>query len=433
MLSYKLYRFMDFFMVIYKYFLFYRVMSDFSDKKESYKNHKFIKILIFIIGFCLIVMNLELGIRTLVYITSSIIMYQVFYKVKFFNNVIISLIYWFGIVTIEHLSVVLFLRDNNLDILYTITNSRAIGIYFTKIILMGIEVKIIKYFKNYLNFSGNGFLLILLYIFSTICTIGALFFMNISINIPEVLNRGLSMIFILLLTTSTISLVFGIIELYKERKDKLRNKIIAQKMISNIKNYESIREIINIERHIYHDLKNHLICIKNLGKKEDIVKYIDNLYNEITDFQKIYDVGNEVADIILSEKSYLCHKNNIDFNVFADLSKLDFIEDIDLCAIFSNALDNAFEACSNINDENIKKRITLKVTYINKLCIVKFTNTKQNKIKKENNLIKSTKKDKIINGVGISSITSIARKYNGDIAINYSDYEFKLKIIIPLK
>ncbi|HFG9699436.1 TPA: GHKL domain-containing protein, partial [Clostridioides difficile] len=95
-------------------------------------------------------------------------------------------------------------------------------------------------------------------------------------------------------------------------------------------------------------------------------------------------------------------------------------------------LDNAIEACMDINNE-IEKRIEVKATYINKFAIIKFINTKVNDIKLIDKRIQTSKDDDKIHGIGLASIKYIVNKYGGETIVNYSDNEFILKIMIPIK
>ncbi|HBG0085684.1 TPA: GHKL domain-containing protein, partial [Clostridioides difficile] len=125
-------------------------------------------------------------------------------------------------------------------------------------------------------------------------------------------------------------------------------------------------------RQVYHDMNNHMKNIKSLkNSSEDVNKYINSIEDEVKNTKNIYNTGNVLLDIILYEKSRLCMENNIDFNVGIDFSKCEFIEMIDVSSIFSNLIDNAIEACSNIDDNNIEKYITIKSTFIKGYYIIR--------------------------------------------------------------
>ncbi|MGL5693620.1 MAG: ATP-binding protein, partial [Peptostreptococcaceae bacterium] len=166
--------------------------------------------------------------------------------------------------------------------------------------------------------------------------------------------------------------------------------------------------------------------------KDEMISYIDNLEFQISDFENIKNTGNKTLDIILGEKKYICRKYNIEFEDNINISKLGFMKENDICAIFANALDNAIEACINIDNKS-EKSIEVKATYINEFAVIKFTNTKVNDIKHNKKGIQTSKRNKKMHGIGLSSIRYIVETYNGEMVVNYSDNEFTLKIMIPIK
>ncbi len=63
------------------------------------------------------------------------------------------------------------------------------------------------------------------------------------------------------------------------------------------------------------------------------------------------DTGNEVLDVVLTEKSMHCEARHITLNCVADGSAVTFVEPGDLYALFSNALDQAIDAAARQMDE----------------------------------------------------------------------------------
>ena len=129
--------------------------------------------------------------------------------------------------------------------------------------------------------------------------------------------------------------------------------------------YKKIEENQEKIKRIYHDINNHMICISNLSNEKDVKEYVKSLDLNIGYIN--FNFGNKILDIIISEKYQLCKDKGIRFDIVADFSKLDFIDMMDLCVIFSNALDNAIEACDKILDDSKDKYISVNVTYINSL------------------------------------------------------------------
>ena len=269
-------------------------------------------------------------------------------------------------------------------------------------------------------------------ILSNIVSLILIYEYNLRADTIKIENLCIFVFAIVLIVSSSIILLIVIRKIVEDDKLKLEYELINERIRTNYKSYENINEVHDNLKYVYHDLKNHMICIKNYDTKEEIISYINNLELQISDFENFKNTGNKTLDIILGEKIRLCKKYNIEFEESIIISKLKFIKDNDICSIFANALDNAIEACINIDSE-IEKRIEAKATYINEFAIIKFINTKTNDIKIIDNRIQTSKPDNKKHGLGIASIKYIVNKYNGETIVNYSDNEFILKIMIPIR
>ena len=356
------------------------------------------------------------------------------YKDKIYISIIVSLLFWLGLMLAEGLSVglvVLLNQLNNINITQNENLFRIQAIILSKVFLF-IGLIIFKYFKLSLDFKPKDMVLIGLPILSNIVSLILIYEYNLRADTIKIENLCIFVFAIVLIVSSSIILLIVIRKIVEDDKLKLEYELINERIRTNYKSYENINEVHDKLKYVYHDLKNHIICIKNYDTKEEIISYINNLELQISDFENFKNTGNKTLDIILGEKIRLCKKYNIEFEESINISKLKFIKNNDICSIFANALDNAIEACINI-DTNIEKRIDVKVTYINQFCILKFTNSKSNEIKFVNQDIQTNKSDKSVHGIGLASIKYIVKKYDGEVIIDYSNDEFILKIMIPIK
>ena len=183
-------------------------------------------------------------------------------------------------------------------------------------------------------------------------------------------------------------------------------------------------DLINIK---CHDLKHQ---IRNFGNKANIsnetVKELENIIN-------IYDsnikTNNDALDLILTEKSLLCQKKNINLKCFADCSKLNFIAEADLYSLFGNMIDNAIEAVTKIEDVN-KRSISLIVRNALSCTSIFISNYYEGKIILDNNgMPKTTKANNGYHGYGLKSIKLIVDKYDGDFKIDIKDSIFMIQIL----
>ncbi len=192
------------------------------------------------------------------------------------------------------------------------------------------------------------------------------------------------------------------------------------------KQYEMSKQNIEIINMKCHDLKHQIHSIGDGAVNKDVL-------SELEEHISIYDssakTGNDALDVILTEKSLLCNKENINFGYIVDGERLNFMKKEDIYALFGNIIDNAIEAVLKI--EEAKRVISLKVKASGKMLVVNAFNYFDGALKIENGEIQTAKKDKAYHGFGLKSIRFISQKYNGDLRITAENGVFTLTIIFP--
>ena len=219
-------------------------------------------------------------------------------------------------------------------------------------------------------------------------------------------------------------LLFNILNI-KQLKTELT--ITSQLLNKAEEQYKQNKENVDLINIKCHDLKHQ---IRSFGNKANIsnetVKELENIIN-------IYDsnikTNNDALDLILTEKSLLCQKKNINLKCFADCSKLNFITEADLYSLFGNMIDNAIEAVTKIEDVN-KRSISLIVRNALSCTSIFISNYYDGKIILDNNgMPKTTKLNNGYHGYGLKSIKLIVDKYNGDFKIDIKDNIFMIQIL----
>ncbi|WP_025161633.1 sensor histidine kinase [Paraclostridium bifermentans] len=221
-----------------------------------------------------------------------------------------------------------------------------------------------------------------------------------------------------------------IIRVSKDSNLRAENKCIKENIQLQHQYYLNMQESQMKVKKLYHDMKNHMICIENLyGKNE----YVESINNQLKECNSIFNTNNMILDIILNDKKRICESKGIDLIANINFKECNFIDSADVCSIFSNMIDNAIEACENIEDDSISKKINIKGTIVKSLYIIKCENPKNNIIKLKSGKILTNKKDKFLHGIGISSMKNSIEKYNGNLEVNDLNTRFLINICIPLK
>ena len=122
-------------------------------------------------------------------------------------------------------------------------------------------------------------------------------------------------------------------------------------------------------------------------------------------------------------------------SVNVDLSPVDYLEPIDICAIFGNVIDNAVEASEKITNP-ADRFVELKSGRFADQLSVRVLNSCEEKTVhvKDDQTIATTKPDKLRHGIGLSSVRKAVEKYGGSLSFHMlSDHQFLLNIMLPIR
>lgn len=228
----------------------------------------------------------------------------------------------------------------------------------------------------------------------------------------------------------------GLCMIYLQQSQKhehyLRKEInaINNVLYNQYEQYIAFKESSEILNRKCHDLKHQVDIIRSESNKETRDKYLEDMVVEINRIGAKITTGNAVLDTILTRKNQYCLNHQISFTCLVDGKHLDFIDVMDICSIFGNALDNAIESVRK-NKNTEQRLINLRVFEKDKFIMIRLENYCENEIKLIEGLPPTTKTDKTSHGYGIKSIKYITSKYNGNLTIDIKDNWFRLKILLP--
>lgn len=223
-----------------------------------------------------------------------------------------------------------------------------------------------------------------------------------------------------------------------ERFSKTEGKRRELEVMLSLQNYryQALMEREKIEtklRCLQHDMKNHLLAIQKMADDNTQVKsYIKQMQKELEETTLAAETGNRVIDGLMAEKLQWAQEQGIRMNVNMDLRQSGFIKEIDLCAIVSNAVDNAIEASIQVRDED-KRRIYIKAGTVQGYLVFRFMNYFENDLVMDGERLVSSKIDDKLHGIGILSIGYALDKYHGSYSAEVDDnHYFVLKIVMPV-
>ncbi|WP_315168198.1 sensor histidine kinase [Metaclostridioides mangenotii] len=436
-------KYFDIFLALIEIGIFCYMSSKIDNPKTSKRfRNKFFSVVL-LITFLMRFFEVNPNIRLILALIISIVYYKSNFMISTTKSVLKSFIYWLYIMIVEMFSVTFVIMVNKLqssEALIMPSSMRLEAVIISKILLIisvYLLVKIYpvkkpKYIRKLASYISKEYIYIFIPIFTNLFSLLVIYMKSVTDFQDRVLNDTVMFFIVFLLFISNISLVIITVKIIRD------NRLIIENEFNNSKEKMESNYFIKVEennykvRQLYHDMKNHLVCISQLCDNDDSKIYLKNLNFQLNKLDKTFDTGNRVLNIILSEKKSRCIENGINLNTYVDFSRSDFIEMSDVNTIFGNLLDNAIQACNKIENNDLPKKIDLRVFNKKGFCIIDITNTKVNQIVKKKNKIFTTKEDDFLHGIGIKNIETAVKKYNGELTIDYSDKYFKVTIIIPI-
>jgi signal transduction histidine kinase len=225
--------------------------------------------------------------------------------------------------------------------------------------------------------------------------------------------------------------------LYRINKLNYMN-LKAQELRRGIQAYEnSTKEICRKYeefRKMKHDMENSYVMITGLlqnGEREELEKYLEIKKDKLRDSNMIVYTGHACLDSLLNMKFAEIKNNKVELTYEIGITEYPGIEELDLCGIFGNLLDNALEATVKVNTG--LRRINISVWGDKNKIMIVMRNTVNTACHTENGALVTTKEDKKSHGLGAKIVNELAEKYGGGFNWNVKDNEFQANVLLFLK
>lgn len=205
--------------------------------------------------------------------------------------------------------------------------------------------------------------------------------------------------------------------------------------------YRQSKDSIDIINHKYHDLKNQIAVLRRESDPDKREEYLDDIEHGIREYEAQFKTGNPVLDTILTGKGLICARDGIELTCVADGTLLGRVSEMDICAVFGNALDNAIEYERRIADAS-RRLIHVSVSDANGFTLIRIENhmpsgpgvrgvRPDTVAAGDDGLPATTKADKRYHGFGLKSIRRTAARYGGTLTVDATGGWFTLTVLIP--
>lgn len=412
----------------------YIITNSLFQRKRGIKI-RYIFFIIIIQSFAMRGLNILLGnshwtILTLLILSSYLLCRKLFHlqRLKF----AVSIVFYFLLVgIIEFLITILITKIYSIDNILLIPNDyRMVGILSSKIITIYIVVYVSKIFRmKKFKLEKYGVLTLIMMILSL-----TVFFIASGIY-EENLQIGFQIIYIMVIAVMmalvSVLMLFVVRKIIEITEENTRFRAVEKEYKNHIKYLKKYDTIIKSMKERRHDYKNHLISISRLstsGEDTKVSNYVNRLLKDEIKTEDIINIENKIISALINYNIKKIEKNSIKFYYNIELPEKIHVFDVDMTIIVGNLLDNAIEACKNIDSVNRYINMDIKYGYGKVYIIMK--NSSPNEINIVNNHIDTTKTNKEKHGYGLENIRKTIEKYNGYFKIDSLNNEFIIEILL---
>lgn len=234
---------------------------------------------------------------------------------------------------------------------------------------------------------------------------------------------------VLLLSLIVLALFDRFIVLTDEQQ---KNALISLSQDYQYQNLQAQLTAQDDVRRVYHDMKNHLLTIQAMSTDQQ-KGYIQDLLAETDSYGLLFHTGNETLDGLLHAKLLDAKSRGVHLSVNVDLSPVDYLEPVDVCAIFGNVIDNAIEASEKLSDPADRFVEIKSGPFADHLAIRVMNSCVEGSVHlKEDQTMETTKRDKSRHGIGLSSVRHSVEKYGGVLSLHTTpNHRLLLTILLP--
>lgn len=217
--------------------------------------------------------------------------------------------------------------------------------------------------------------------------------------------------------------------------------------LMNQKYYENMEQHQFEIRRLRHDMSNHLQALLALPEQQR-QEYMKGMLDNPALVQVLSWCGDPTVNAVLTGKDSLMRQKKVRFSAKLDIEGELPFEKADICAIFANALDNAVEACMELEETlrevNLDARLGKGILAVNIKNACKSEGGKEEPVYEDSSknnrkiaggiyLPRTTKKDVENHGFGLASIQKTVKKYGGSMEIKRKEQSFNLFLYLPVE
>ena len=204
--------------------------------------------------------------------------------------------------------------------------------------------------------------------------------------------------------------------------------LLLQQLSAQKEQSDAVRRGDEALREFRHDYKNHMIVVSaylEQGNTAAAKAYLNAMQSGVGAAAPRISCGNFAADAILNYKLAYAEERGVGLR-FSGAVPPDGVRDEDLCAVLSNLLDNAVQACEKLPGD---REINVACAEKNGFFLLSVSNPAPLPV----DTGKTSKPDRKNHGLGLKNVRRVVKNYNGHLSFEQTGGVFTVNVRMERK
>lgn len=247
-------------------------------------------------------------------------------------------------------------------------------------------------------------------------------------SLEKLMAVSVGILCLIFLVNGGVMVLLNASRCFLQQQNQLKDEYIHVQNQFYSEIYEGDREM----RRFRHDMYAHIDSMKKLlfdRKYKELEDYMTSLYSNVqkTIRHKI-NSKNEMVDAILNHLIARGGEEGVPIYILGNFPEKISVHSYDLCAIFSNSISNAIEACKKIPIKQ-RRHIEVKVKNFRQTLFISVENTVHKPVDLSILRNETTKRNSKSRGFGIGTMIETVERYGGDIEFKNKGDTFVVEIL----
>ena len=196
------------------------------------------------------------------------------------------------------------------------------------------------------------------------------------------------------------------------------------------KRQEELMTYIEDTRAMRHDFRHHMVVISELthaGQASEVASYADQFIETSAELHGNAYCDNSAVDALAAHYDAIAKAKGIDTAWTLDLPGELPVKEIDFCSALGNLVENAINAAA-MCDKGARTLSVKGSTFSGNIITLIVENSFTGDLKVSENGLPQT--DRAGHGIGLSSVSAVARKYGGSLTTTHEDATFSASMLL---